>query len=155
MRGPQLRRLHFDSLDQAGQAARSLLDSGYRAQGQWTLGQICRHLRLVQDPSIDGYPGWMSLFAFLRPALRWYLLPKLFSQDSPRGIRTASAFVPPEKVDDAQEVELFEQSIARFLSHSGYFHPHPGFGSMSKQQLEALHAAHAAHHLRFLEPVQP
>ncbi|MEL6104906.1 MAG: DUF1569 domain-containing protein, partial [Planctomycetota bacterium] len=36
--------------------------TGYQMHGNWTLAQVCRHLRLTQDASIDGYPGWMSLF---------------------------------------------------------------------------------------------
>lgn len=150
----QLRELHFDDLNAAVEEARSLLNSGYNRSGNWSLGQICRHLMLVQDPSVDGYPKWMSLFAFLRPLMRHFLLPKLLGGDSPRGIRTASTFMPPTDVDDAAEVEAFAESVKRFHQYRGEYAPHPAFGRMGRDQIEEIHSAHAAHHLRFLSPVK-
>ena len=113
----QLRDLHFDDLNAAVEEARSLLRCRYHRSGNWSLGQICRHLVLVQDPSVDGYPKWMLLFAFLRPVMRRILLPKVLSRDSPRGIRTAATFMPRSDVDDAAEVEAFGESVQRF--HKG------------------------------------
>jgi hypothetical protein len=148
-----LRELHFDTLNGAIDEARTLLKSDYVRAGHWSLGQICRHLSLVQDPSVDGYPKWMSLFAFLRPVMRRILLPKVLSGDSPRGIRTAATFVPPEELDDTQEVDAFAASVARFYAHLGEYAPHPTFGRLPRERIEQLHAAHAAHHLRFLKPL--
>ncbi|WP_390896912.1 DUF1569 domain-containing protein [Rubinisphaera margarita] len=146
----ELRSLHFETLGAAVDDARGLLASGYTRQGNWSLGQICRHLVLVQDPSLDGYPGWMSLFAPLRPVMRRWLLPKVLGPDSPRGIRTASMFVPPDRLDDAAEVEGFSASVERLINSSGEFAPHPAFGRMPREKILAIHTAHAAHHLRFL-----
>jgi hypothetical protein len=146
----ELRSLQFETLAAAVDNARQLLASGYVRYGNWSLGQICRHLVLVQDPSIDGYPAWMSLFAPLRPLMRRWLLPKLLGQDSPRGIRTAPMFVPPDSVDDAAEVEAFSASVERLINHSGEFVPHPAFGRMPRDRILDIHTAHAAHHLRFL-----
>lgn len=148
----ELRRLTFDNLEQAANEAECLLSEGYVVCGNWTLGQICRHLRLVQDPSVDGYPSWTKLLAFLRPIMRRVLLPRALSDDPPRGIRTLGVFEPGDSVDDALEVKQFLASIDRFKQHSGDFHPHPAFGRLSREEFEAVHAAHAAHHLRFLQP---
>ncbi len=146
----ELRHLEFENLGAAVDDARQLLASGYVRHGNWSLGQICRHLTLVQDPSIDGYPAWMSFFAPLRPLMRRWLLPKLLGRDSPRGIRTAPMFMPPDSLDDAAEVEAFSASVERLINHSGEFAPHPAFGRMPRDKILAIHAAHAAHHLRFL-----
>jgi len=148
----ELRDLQLADLDAAIDDARAMLDSGYDSLGNWTLGQICRHLVLVQDPSVDGYPKWMSLFAFLRPAMRRWLLPKLLSGDSPRGIRTASRLAPPGDLNDTAEVEAFSQSVARLKTHVGEFAPHPAFGRQSRERILAIHTSHASHHLRFLLP---
>ena len=147
-----VRELHFDDLNAAVREAELLLSSGYSRNGQWSLGQICQHLILVQDPSVDGYPKWMSLFAFLRPLMRRWLLPKLLSGDSPRGIRTASAFMPPADTDDVAEVAKFRDSVAKLLQHDGDYAPHPAFGRMTREQILEIHCSHAAHHLRFLVP---
>ncbi len=145
-----LRDLKFENLGEAVDDARQLLATGYVRQGNWSLGQICRHLVLVQDPSVDGYPVWMSFFAPLRPLVRRLLLPKVLSGDSPRGIRTATMFVPRGDLDDAAEVEAFSASVGRLLDHSGSFAPHPGFGRLPREKILEIHAAHAAHHLRHL-----
>lgn len=147
-----LRILKFDSLRAAAEDAQRLLGSGYSRHGNWTLGQICRHLRLVQDPSVDGYPKWMSLFAFLRPLMRRVLLPKALSSNPPQGIRTMGMFEPGDQADDRREVDQFVASCERFIEHSCTYHPHPAFGRLEREDLEQVHAAHAAHHLRFLQP---
>ncbi len=146
----ELRSIEFRDLNAAVDDARRLFDSGYVRHGNWSLGQICRHLVLVQDPSIDGYPAWMSWFAPLRPLMRRWLLPKVLQPDSPRGIRTAPMFVPPGHLDDAVEVEAFAFSTDRLISHDGEFVPHPAFGRMSRDRILEIHTAHATHHLRFL-----
>ena len=144
------RILHFDTLEDAVAECQRLLDSGYRRHGNWSLGQVCCHVRLTVDASIDGYPWWMSLAAPLRPILRWLLLPRLLCGESPSGIKTAAMFVPAKDLDDRDQVSQFAASVARFCKHGGPFHPHPGFGKMQPQMLERFHAAHAAHHLSFL-----
>lgn len=146
----ELRTLVFKDLNEAVKEARSLHRCGYTRRGKWSLGQICQHLRLVQDPSIEGYPRWMSLFAFLRPFMRWAFMGRILRGDSPTGVPTSSIFVPPSDLDDEKELELFAESVSRLIQHSGKFHPHPGFGRLDRDQLLAVHAAHAAHHLRFL-----
>jgi hypothetical protein len=145
-----LRQLQFNNLEAAVDDARQLLARGYVRHGNWSLGQICRHLVLVQDYAIGGYPAWMSLFAPLRPLMRWLLLPKLLSVNSPRGFRTSSIFRPPDDLDDATEVEAFAASVVRLLDHSGSFAPHPGFGRLPPEKILEIHTAHAAHHLRHL-----
>ncbi|OYP33078.1 DUF1569 domain-containing protein [Rhodopirellula sp. MGV] len=147
----ELRPLKFNDLSDAVEEARQLLACGYVRHGNWSLGQICRHLVLVQDPSVDGYPIWMSLFAPLRPLVRRLLLPKVLSDDSPRGIRTAPMFVPSDNLDDAAEVDAFAASVERLLAHPGAYAPHPGFGRLPREKILEIHAAHAAHHLRHLQ----
>lgn len=149
----ELRKVQFEDLGEAVLEAKRLLECGYTMQGQWSLGQICQHLVLVQDPSIDGYPKWMSLFAPLRPLMRRLLLPKLLADDSPRGIRTSNTFMPSQDADDALEVDRFEQSVNRLNAHSEPFFAHPAFGKLSNTRILQIHSAHAAHHLRFLESV--
>ncbi|QDT67029.1 DUF1569 domain-containing protein [Calycomorphotria hydatis] len=148
----KLRTLTFEDLPAAVEEAKALLRCGYQQRGNWTLGQICRHLRLVQDASIDGYPWWMSLFSPLRPIFRQLMLKRILAGDSPRGVRTAGMFVPPANLVDSVEVDAFEESVTRIIAHEGSFHPHPGFGQLGREGIIQVHQLHAAHHLRFLEP---
>ncbi|QDV57409.1 DUF1569 domain-containing protein [Rosistilla oblonga] len=144
------RKIHFENLSDAAAQCDQLLQSGYERNGNWSLAQICNHMRMTIDSSIDGYPKWMAIGKPLRPLLRWLMLPKLLRGDSPAGIKTASTFVPAEDLSDAEEVALFTESVRRFQTHTGYLHPHPGFGKFDHASLEQFHACHAAHHLGFL-----
>ncbi|PQO26563.1 DUF1569 domain-containing protein [Blastopirellula marina] len=147
------RQLELPRLDDAIAECERLLNSGYTQSGNWTLAQICRHLRLTIESNLEGYPVWMTTLGYpLRPLLRWLMLPKLLSGNSPSGIRTAGMFVPPDDLDDAVEVERLKQSVARFMESTLPLHPHPGFGAMSHEEFNRFHAAHAAHHLSFLQP---
>ncbi len=86
--------------------------------------------------------------------MRQWLLPKLLRDDPPRGIQTASSFVPPAELEDTPEVQEFASSVARLKRHSGDFAPHPAFGKLPREQILKIHAAHAAHHLRFLQEAE-
>ena len=148
----KLRPLNFESLEKASEEVSELLRSGYVRSGNLSLGQICHHLTLLRNPSIDGYPFWLSLFAPLRPVMRWWLLPKLLDTDSQPRIRTINAFMPPDDTDDAVEVERYQRSVDRLMDHTAPFAPNPAFGRVPRQTILQIHAAHAAHHLRFLQP---
>lgn len=146
------RALIFDQLSDAVDECERLLASGYVKNGNWSLGQICQHMRLTIEANMNGYPTWMSVLGFpIRPLMRRFGLPKLLAGKSPKGLMTAPMFVPPENADDAQEVAAFAKCVTEFLSGEGELHPHPGFGSMSREEFEKFHAAHTAHHLGFLE----
>ncbi|MEM1225263.1 MAG: DUF1569 domain-containing protein [Planctomycetota bacterium] len=147
------RQLAMTRLDEATAESESLLASGYSRSGNWSLAQICLHLRLTIETNMHGYPRWMTILGLpLRPILRSWVLPKLLAGDSPSGIRTANIFIPPDDVDDAKEVDRFKTCVASFLESRRPMHAHPGFGSMTNQEFDHFHAAHAAHHLSFLHP---
>lgn len=149
------RQLELKNLDAVAEECRRLLQLGYTRNGNWALGQICHHIRLTIDASIDGYPKWMVVLGYpLRPFLCKFLLPRLIRGDSPSGIRTAPRFVPPPDLQDAEELKALEKSITRFYANTRALKPHPGFGTMSKESFDRFHAAHAAHHLSFLEEVK-
>lgn len=145
------RKVCHKQLPDALAECQSLLESGYTMHGNWTLGQICRHIRLTIESNINGYPKWMTVLGYpLRWVLRTVGLPKLLAGKSPKGLPTAPMFVPPESVDDTEEVDALEACIETFLGFDGKPHPHPGFGAMSHEEFEAFHAAHLSHHLGFL-----
>lgn len=147
------RELHLETLDAAVDECRSLLRSGYEPTGRWSLGQICQHLRLTIEDNMNGYPTWMTVVGFpLRPILRTFFLPRLLEGRSISGMKTAGRFIPPGKLDDEREVDLFAACARAFDQGEGPLHPHPGFGSMPRDRFRLFHAAHAAHHLAFLVP---
>ncbi len=147
------RELKFDRLDDAISECAGLLESGYQQTGNWTLGQMCQHLRLTIEANMRGYPTWMNTLGLpLRPLLRVFALPRLLAGNSIGGVRTAGMFVPTTDLDDRTEVRLLEACVGEFEEHTDPLHPHPGFGRMTHEEFNRFHAAHAAHHLSFLIP---
>lgn len=147
------RELKLDLLEDALSECTRLLDSGYKQAGNWTLGQMCQHLRLTMEANMYGYPRWMTALGMpLRPILRAFALPRLLAGNSISGVRTAGMFVPPAGLDDNEQVRLFEVCVRDFENHAEPLHPHPGFGRMTNEEFNRFHAAHAAHHLSFLIP---
>lgn len=150
------RELKLDRLGDALSECTRLIDSGYTQAGNWTLGQMCQHLRLTMEANMHGYPRWMTAVGMpLRPILRAFALPRILDGNSISGIRTAGMFVPPGGLDDTEQFRLFEECVREFENHAKPLHPHPGFGRMTHEEFGRFHAAHAAHHLSFLIPPQP
>ena len=114
---------------------------------------MCHHIRTTIEANMSGYPTWMTILGYpLRPFLRWLVLPRLLSGNSPSGIKTAKMFVPPDISDEATEVSALSNCVAEFLDTNSRLHAHPGFGSMTHDEFSRFHAAHGAHHLGFLIP---
>lgn len=147
------RELKLDRLGDALTECARLLDSGYTQAGNWTLGQMCLHLRLTMEANMHGYPRWMTAVGMpLRPILRGFMLPRILAGNSVSGVRTAGMFVPPRGLDDAEQLRHFQACVHEFEGQAEPLHPHPGFGRMSHEEFGLFHAAHAAHHLSFLIP---
>ncbi|MEM9941482.1 MAG: DUF1569 domain-containing protein [Planctomycetota bacterium] len=147
------RDLELEGFDSVLGECRSLLGNGYQRAGNWSLGQICRHIRLTIEANMNGYPWWMTLLGFpLRPILKLLLLPRIMSGRSPAGLQTAPSLVPPDGLDDDQEFQAFESCVGSFVRHTGPLYPHPAFGKMSHEEFGKFHVAHCIHHLRFLIP---
>lgn len=150
------RELTLADLDEVVNECKTLQDSGYTATGNWSLGQMCNHIRLTMESNMYGYPRWMMMLGFpLRPLLRRFALPRLLAGNSVNGVRTAGMFVPSDGLDDTMELEKFEKfekCVEEFQHSTGPLHAHPGFGKMSRVEFDRFHATHAAHHLSFLFP---
>ena len=129
------RKLELHNLNEVRLELDAISESGYNMVGNWTLGQICRHLMLDLRSSMDGYPAFTYFFAPLRPLIRKFLLPKILRFDSPVGIRTMGKFVPPAELDDRTELQRYQDQIQRFLTCVGPFKTHPGFGFNDRENL--------------------
>jgi len=150
------RELNLKNLDETVTECNRLIETGYQPTGNWSLAQMCNHLRLTMEANMDGYPTWMNTLGMpLRPLLRRFALPRLLEGRSINGMKTAGMFVPSNDLDDRVELEKFEKCVRDFKASTNPLHPHPGFGNMSRDEFNQFHAAHAAHHLSFLNPAVP
>jgi len=147
------RKLKLNTLDDVIAECSRLLENGYHPTGNWSLAQICAHLRLTMEANMQGYPRWMTAVGLpLRPLLRRFALPRLLAGNPIQGLKTAGMFIPADNLDDATELDKLEECALKFIESTEPLHAHPGFGMMSREQFTRFHAAHAEHHLSFLSP---
>ena len=145
------RVLDLRSIDEVIAELDRLQASGYQREGNWSLGQICRHLSIFVQGSMDGFNG---------PRLPWYVrvMAPLFvwwmrkKRRMPTGVRVPAAYAPGDHADDAGEVALLKGLLRRFELHQGPLHPSPFGGGIEPDECLDIHLIHCSHHLSFLQP---
>jgi hypothetical protein len=145
------RELSFNTYREIIDDIQRLRSGNYEQLGQWTLGQICKHMSYYLRGSLDGYPfmmPWIVRKLFGRPLLR-----RVFARrQMPRGGRTIPQSVPQSDVDETTAINETIQLLERLESHTGEVHPSPLFGALTPDECRTLHCLHAAHHLQLLIP---
>jgi hypothetical protein len=145
------RKLHFESFDDLSSDIDRVAASPVLCLGNWSLGQICRHLALVMNQSIDGFefraPFPIGLIA---PLLKNRFLNKGF----PAGAKfptKAKKYLEPDPTDDAAGVSELRAAIARQQRETNRA-TSPFFGRMTLEEWTKLHMRHAELHLSFVVP---
>jgi hypothetical protein len=146
---PGRRTLRFHSLDEIMPEVERLL-GGYSRIGNWTLGQMCRHLATILRVSVDmpaSPPRDPS-----RPVDEERKREMLESGALPEGLKTAPPFEPPADLDDREEAEALRAAIAHYKASPGPVIAHPLFGEIPRADWDRFHCHHCAHHLGFAIP---
>ena len=152
---PERRQLKFASLEEVMPEVERL-SAGYESVGQWSLGQICNHLKTSFDFVTSGVGGSWDSNAPEDP--RFALIRARFFRAGrfPDGKAAPfSELVPGTGLDDRAEVEALRDALARYALATGPFRAHPFLGSMTKEEWSQFQCLHAAHHLGFAVPLEP
>ena len=145
------RNLRFDTIEEILADVEGLNRGKFKTVGNWSGGQILRHLTIVMNGSIDGSPmrlGWplrvigrlvkkRTLAKGMKPGLK---LPAV----------AAKALVPPP-ISWEEALADFRRAIHRQQTEPDR-KPHGFFGPMSRDEWNRLHCVHSALHLSFLVP---
>jgi hypothetical protein len=148
------RRLRFQCYEDILDDVRKLAAGETRALGNWSLGQVCKHLALAIDKSID------STMTFRVP-LKTRVLVRIFrgrilSGRLPSGFQLppeAAPLLPEPAATVSDGLAALEQAIARLRSTSQRV-PHPVFGKMNPSQWDQFHLRHGEMHLSFIVPAE-
>jgi hypothetical protein len=146
------RKVHYDSYDEVLADARHMASIPTRTLGNWSVGQIYKHLSIVMDGMIDGIP--FGAPSFLRGALRWFLMPWFLHRQLPAGFKLPKEgeyFVPTDTATE-EGLELLSKAIARLQATQARA-PHPGFGKVTCEQWDLLQLRHCEMHMSFILPV--
>jgi len=146
------RKLDYMSLEEVLADADRLSSGPVQALGNWSAGQILRHLALVYNGSIDGLTMTVPwLLRLMAP----FLKKKLLRGPMPAGIKlpsdAAKALAPGPTSTEEGLAEL-HAAVAR-LERESHRAPHPVFGDLSKEEWNQVHLKHASLHMSFLVPL--
>jgi hypothetical protein len=145
------RELHFNSIDDILADVEHLNQGKIKTLGNWSGGQILKHLAIVMNGSIDGLsmevPWWLRLLA---PWFKGRFLAKGMKPGIELKGSTAEALVPPATSWE-EGLDLFRKATNRLKTESKRERS-PIFGAMTKEDWDKLHCRHAELHLGFLVP---
>lgn len=145
------RTLHFNTLDDILADVDRLAQGKVRALGNWSPGQLLKHLTVPMVWCLDGAPfkaawyirffGWLMKKRFLRNSMTaGFKLPDDFARQ----------LVPGETTWE-DGLQAFRTLIARMKTEAQR-HPSPFLGDLTREQWEQLHCRHCELHLSFLLP---
>jgi hypothetical protein len=145
------RTLRLPSYDDVLAEAESLLAAGYNRAGNWGLAQVCHHLAVVMEMSLDGFPSRFPWF--VRLGARWFVLGRILKHRVFRRRFAAPQFLqPPDSADERGALARLRAVIDRLKGHAGPMQPSPVFGHLSGEQWREVHLWHCEHHFSFLRP---
>ncbi len=134
---PERRTLEFVRLDDVMPEVDRLL-AGYTSAGNWSLGQICKHLSSTIRSSVEGF-GVKAPWIF-RATLGPVVKKKILGDGRmAEGIKVPGKLLPTTGLDDRAEAEALRASIAYYMAHPEARAPHPFFGRMTGAEYDRLH----------------
>ena len=145
------RQLDYASFEELLADADRLSSGAVKALGNWSAGQIFRHLAIAYNGSIDGFT--MSFPWYLRMMASLFKK-KLISGPMPAGIKPpgeAAKALAPEPTSTEEGLAQLHAAVAR-LERESHRARHPVLGNLSKEEWNKVHLRHASLHMSFLIP---
>ena len=145
------RELHYDTLDALLADAEQLAHGEVRMLGNWSLGQVFRHLTTVYENSIDGSP--FLLPGLVRFLIRITMKRRLLVQPLSSGLKLpkkAASFIPRETTT-RDGLTALRQVIDR-LKKETQRDLHPVMGTLTIEEWTQFHLRHAELHMSFAVP---
>ncbi len=142
------RTVRYESLRDLLNDAENLSATDVRTLGNWSFGQILKHVAMSLDSSIDGS-------GFLLPApVRWLMTlsmkHRFLSKPIPVGFKSPRQFIP-----DATSVEDGLAALRTAIDRQNRETKralHPGFGRISNQEWNDFNLRHSEMHMSFVVP---
>jgi Protein of unknown function (DUF1569) len=145
------RELAYGSLDELLADADQLCSAPMKTLGNWSAGQIFKHLANAYNGSLDGismtFPWPMRMMAKL-------FKNKLINGQMPPGIKLpgeGAKKMMPGPTSTEEGLAALHAAVAR-LKQESHRVPHPVFGKLTNDEWNRIHLMHANLHMSFLAP---
>jgi hypothetical protein len=147
------RALRFDTIGDIMADVERLNQGKMKTLGNWSGGQILKHLSIVMNGSIDGAPvGFAWPLRLLGRVMKKRVLTKGMTPGFQLKGAAASALVPGP-LSWEEGLEIFRRACKRQETEEKR-EPSPFLGPLSRAEWNQLHCRHAELHLSFLEPAK-
>jgi hypothetical protein len=149
------RKVRYEALDEVIVDAERLAELPHRALGNWSLGQILKHLGAAMHSCVDG-PGFP-----VKWYLRWFgrfFKGRVTNGPFPTGFRlprsAAARLVAQDTTTVEEGLSAFKEGMARLASDPRRV-PHPVVGKLTVDEWYLFHLRHAEMHMSFLVEENP
>ena len=145
------RELRFESFDEVLADAERLAGMEIRTLGNWSYGQILRHLARSIDAMIDGAP--FSFPAPLQWVMRILMKKKFLSKTLTPGFKLpkSAGRLQPEETTVEEGLAELRIAVERTKTESQRA-PHGGFGKIPNDECDQFQLRHAEMHMSFVVP---
>ena len=153
---PQRRELEFATLAEAAAEVDRLASVETTTTGNFSHGQIVRHLAITLD-IVSGHtppPKIPFVYRTLGPLIKRFVLKKPIQPGNKLPSDAQSAFWPAGDVSVVEANKHFHEALARYEA-TQQLPPHLIFGKMTKEEQDILQRGHIAMHLGFVHPTHP
>ncbi len=147
------RTLRFESFNAVLAEAERLAAIRTRTLGNWSLGQILKHLAKSIDMMIDGPP--FVLPWPMRIVMTLLMKKRMLSRTLPAGFQlpVKARHMVPEPTDTDEGLKLLRAAVLR-VNKTEQRGLHPAFGKMGPGQWDQFQLRHCEMHLSFVVPVE-
>lgn len=142
----KLRKIRFRKLKEVEVEVQSLLESGYRQGGEWSLGEICDHLSKSLRAARVGISTYIP--SFMQYGM--YSFAGTMAQVT-RGMQVPTLIPPTEEISDQKGVNKLVKELKKYRKQrkrAGRMF----LGSTAAKRGRKFQLWHCGHHLSFLEP---
>jgi len=143
------RQLHFNPLDDILADVEQLNRGPIRPLGNWSAGQVLKHLTIFMVGSLDGFEDRAPWFIRL---VGKFVKKRMLTKPMSAGFKlpeSAARHFVPGPIDWPDALGQFRVAVRR-LKAEGQRHPSSFLGVLTREQWDQLHCRHAELHLSFL-----
>jgi hypothetical protein len=145
------RKLAYKSFDELLTDADRLASGPVKTLGNWSPGQIFRHLAIAYSGSIDGFK---TTFPWIMRVAAGMFKNKLINGAMPPGLKVPAGLakeVMPDATSTESGLAQLHAAVER-LKRESHRAKHPVFGNLTSEEWEKIHLNHANLHMSFLVP---
>ncbi len=143
----------YKALDDVLKDAEYLAGTDVEMLGNWSLGQVFRHLALAVNGSMDGFTFRVTRIEtlFVRIFMKWWIL--RCGIPAGYGFLGRGKSVMPGATPAAEGLAELRAALARFAKEAKHS-PHPFFGKLTPEEWYQFHLRHAELHMSFAVPLE-